>query len=108
MGRSIGLGDSILRLLAILIRTTNIICRLKLAFIRGFTLHQSSPANGDSFLRRNLFVLGLVEIAGAAVIERIVGIVVFFLGLGPGATLEGVVVPAFDDHLSEEDEGNGV
>ena len=52
--------------------------------------------------------MGLVEVAGAAVIERVIGVVVLLHVLGAVATLEGVVVPPLDDHLGEEDEGDGV
>jgi hypothetical protein len=50
----------------------------------------------------------LIEVAGAAVIEGVIEIIVLLLIFGPVATFQGVVVPPLDDHLREENQGDGV
>ena len=81
---------------------------MEFALLIGFTLYESSTSNGGSFFGGDLFELSLIEVTGAAIVEGVIEIIVLLFIFGPVATFEGVVVPPLDDHLREEDQGDGV
>lgn len=108
VGHLAGSWNLMFCLLSFLIGSTNLSRWLEFTFLQKFPLQQSSSTNGHSFLRRNALKPRLVDVTGAAIIERIEGIVLLILWKCWFFALEGVVMPSFDDHLREENKGNGV
>lgn len=102
-------GESSLVLFAVFIGSCDIVGRLELASVGHLHLafHQATPTDSYALLRRNPLELGLVEITGTALVERVIRIVVIFFGLA-AAVAKRVVVPSLDNHLSEKNKGNRI
>jgi hypothetical protein len=102
----------VLRALALSVGRTHVRSRPELA-ARGSVVesigNEPSPPHYHLPIVGYLLKVGLGEVAGAAVVEGVVGFAALLLLTAVvGLVSMGVVVPALDDDLGEEDEGDGV
>ena len=72
-------GDLMLCFLSILISSAYLHGWLELALLQELALQESSSVNGNPLLRRDALEPGLIDVAGAAVVERVERIVLLII-----------------------------